>query len=76
MSTDITKATQTQEILDYMKAGNHIDPLKALNFFGCFRLAARIADIRRMGYEVNSKLVLIVHPNGATKKYKEYWINE
>ena len=74
--TDVTKASQVREIVEYMAAGNKIDPIKALNMFGCLRLAARIADIQRHGYPVQSRMVVKVHPNGSAKKYKEYWFDE
>ena len=44
--------TQTQRILIYLKTGKSLTPLEALNKFGCFRLAARIADLRRDGHTI------------------------
>ena len=42
-------ATQNQLILDYLKSGKKINPLLALKKFGCFRLSARILDLRQQG---------------------------
>ena len=42
--------TQTQRILIYLKTGKSLTPLEALQKFGCLRLAARIADLRRDGH--------------------------
>lgn len=72
--TDITKVSQSEAILDYMMDGNRINPLTALNYFGCFRLAARIADIKKMGAPVKSEIITVTHGNGMTKRYKEYFI--
>ena len=44
--------TQTQKILLYLKSGKTLTPIEALNKFGCFRLAARIADLRRDGHKI------------------------
>lgn len=44
--------TQTQRILIYLKTGKTLTPIEALNKFGCFRLAARIADLRKDGYKI------------------------
>ena len=44
--------TQTQRILIYLKTGKSLTPLEALNKFGCFRLAARIADLRSQGHTI------------------------
>jgi len=43
-----TSASQTRQILEYMKQGNKITPLEALRKFGCFRLTSRIWDIERL----------------------------
>ena len=49
--------SQCDAILAYMKLGNAITPLEALRICGCFRLAARIYDLRERGYEVECELV-------------------
>jgi hypothetical protein len=43
-----TSASQTKQILEYIKQGNKITPLEALRKFGCFRLTSRIWDIERL----------------------------
>lgn len=48
----IGKQSQTDQIIDFMLAGNKITAIIALNLFQCFRLAARIADIKKRGYDV------------------------
>lgn len=75
MSTDVSKNSQTMKILDYMRQGNRINPKLALEKFGCFRLAARIADIERRGHIVNGQMVIVKKEN-ETVRYKEYWLDE
>ena len=41
--------TQNQQILEYLKSGKTITPLTALKKFGCFRLSARIFNLRQEG---------------------------
>ena len=55
--------TQKQQILAYLEKGKAITPLQALNKFGCFRLAARIADLRNDGLNIETKNVT---KNGKT----------
>lgn len=43
-----TSKTQNAQIFAYLKAGNKLTSLVALNKFGCFRLASRISDLRRL----------------------------
>lgn len=48
--------TQEQQILNHLKT-EPITPIEALEQYGCFRLAARIADLRRDGYEIHTEMV-------------------
>ena len=43
---------QTKMIAAHLKAGNTITTLEALQKFGCLRLAARIADLRKEGLKI------------------------
>jgi hypothetical protein len=43
--------SQTTEILDMLKRGP-VTAMDALQQVGCFRLAARIADLREQGHEI------------------------
>ena len=63
------KLSQTQQILAYLEQGHSITPLEALTVFGCFRLGARIWDIKAMGYNVVSELV---KENG--KHFSKYYL--
>ena len=49
--------SQTQEILDYLKAGNSITPQCAIKRFRCFRLGARIYDLRAAGYRIETETI-------------------
>jgi len=49
--------TQNQQILDYLKSGKKITPLTALKKFGCFRLSARIFNLREQGNAIITKNV-------------------
>jgi hypothetical protein len=49
--------SQTQKILDRLKEGKSITPLEALQDYGCFRLGARIWELKKMGYNVRSEIV-------------------
>jgi len=48
--------TQTETILAHLQAGGSITPIDALREFGCFRLAARIKEIRAAGFDVDMDL--------------------
>ena len=60
--------TQTDAILEYLKQHKSISPVEALTVAGCFRLAARINDLRNRGYDIKTTLKQDV--NG--KRYARY----
>ena len=49
--------SQEARILAYLKAGNSITPMVALQKFGCFRLSARVKDLRDSGHTISSRRV-------------------
>ena len=59
--------SQTNEIISMLKQGRTLTPLQALNGYGIMRLAARIHDIRGMGYDV---LTTTIATNG--KRFAGY----
>lgn len=63
-----TSRSQTDLILEWMLSGHTITPLEALEKFKCFRLGARIADIKARGYLVYSEFVT----TPSEKKVKQY----
>ena len=48
--------SQTNMILNHLKTAP-ITPIDALEQYGCFRLAARIADLRKDGWNIHTELV-------------------
>ena len=44
--------TQNQEILNFLKTGKSITAARAIHDFRCYRLAARICDLRALGHNI------------------------
>jgi hypothetical protein len=61
---------QEKQILDYLRQGNAVTPLVALEKFGCMRLAARVYRLREQGYEIETR-----HKKANNKVYAEYYLN-
>ena len=59
---------QASRILEYLRAGNKLTPMDALQMFGCFRLGARAFDLKRQGHPIVSEMVKL--PNG--KRVAQY----
>lgn len=49
------KMSQTQRVLDYMRKHGSISQQEAINAFACYRLAAKIFDLRRDGYIIKTE---------------------
>ena len=49
--------SQNTQILSYLKQGKKITPIDALNKFGCFRLSARILDLRKSGHPIITQTI-------------------
>ena len=64
------RPTQAGRILAHLRAGNRLTALEALDAFGCFRLAARIHELRREGWNVQERTV---EARGG-KRVAEYWL--
>lgn len=50
------KKTQSEMILEYLQKYGEITPLEALSAIGCFRLAARISDLRADGHSITTEM--------------------
>lgn len=50
------KVTDAQLVLEYIEEFGSITPLDALRDLGVYRLSGRIADLRKMGYPIVTKL--------------------
>ena len=62
--------SQNALIKGWLLNGYSITPMEALNMFGCFRLSARIANLREEGLEVVTDMVTI-----NDKRVARYYLN-
>lgn len=62
------RPTQANRILRYLEAGNRLTALEALERFQCFRLAARVHELRREGHDIQERMVEV----GSGKRVAEY----
>lgn len=59
-------------ILRHLQENGSITPLEALEQYGCYRLGARIWDLRHDGYSINTTIVEGVDRNGDPMRYARY----
>lgn len=66
------KPTQNQRIIEYMQEFGGITQLEALRDLGVMRLASRISDLRRIGYDIDSETVAVKNRWGENCYIKRY----
>jgi hypothetical protein len=49
--------SQSSRILQALQRGDRLTPMDALDRFGCFRLAARIDDLKKHNHDIRAELV-------------------
>lgn len=49
------KKPQKQRILEWLQSGRTLTPLEAWREFGCYRLSARILELREAGHKIRSE---------------------
>jgi len=63
-----SRPSQASKILEHLKSGHRLTPLDALDLFGCFRLAARIFELRKQGWNIQELTIA----TSSGKKVAEY----
>lgn len=61
--------SQTDQIPRDLKKGRRLTPIDALDLYGCFRLGARIWDLKRRGFSIHSERVE-VSPGKHVARYR------
>ena len=69
--------TQNDEILKALKSGVVLTQSYAINKFRCYRLAARIYDLRGLGHTIGSEAVKRKSKrSGRVIRYAAYWMEQ
>lgn len=66
------KTSQCKQIAEFIEKYGHINPIEALSCIGCFRLAARIAELEKAGHQYEHVMKTGVNMDGVTVRYMEY----
>ncbi|WP_010486873.1 helix-turn-helix domain-containing protein [Pseudomonas sp. S9] len=67
-----TSVSQAAAIRSWLEAGKSITAGEALKQFSCFRLAARINDLRMSGMQISSRPVAVINAQGKQVRVAEY----
>jgi hypothetical protein len=63
--------SQNKRIRNYLESGRTLTPLDALYQFSCFRLGARINDLKREGMNIETEIIEITS-DGRKKHVAKY----
>lgn len=70
------KASQKDQIYQYMKEFGSITSLDAIRAFGCTRLSGRIYDLRRDGINITKSMETVKTRDGGTTTVAVYRLGE
>ena len=72
----IKTESQKDMILRYLKERGTITQLEAFNYFACTRLASRICDLKKEGYNISSRWKTEKNRYGVVVTFKEYKLED
>lgn len=64
--------TQKLKILAWLMTGRSITPLEALRELGCYRLGARICELRREGFNIITIMKEETKEDGTVCRFASY----
>lgn len=68
--------TQCERVLKYLEDFGTINPLQAMADLGVMRLAARVADLKKDGYQISRRMVAGRNRYGDPVSFAEYRLEE
>lgn len=68
--------SQNQRILDYLDSHGSITQEEAREKLGVWRLASRICDLKRKGYEIEGKMETVQNRYGEKCRIKRYTMKD
>ena len=72
--THKVKTNQRARIIEYLKTHDGITQYDAIKHISVMRLASRISEMRKLGYDVRDAWVKGKNKYGEKYRAKKYWI--
>jgi len=66
--------SQTEMIMELLEDDIGLTPLDALKHAGCFRLAARVSDLKNEGHDIRRTWHKYTNTFGEEKTVASYWL--
>lgn len=71
-----SRPTQAERILDYIRDFGSITQIEALRDIGCMRLASRVSELKKQGFDIISKTEAVNNRYGEKCYIKRYMLSE
>lgn len=68
--------TQCERLLEYLNKHDSITQMEALNELGIMRLASRVSDLNRQGYDIQKKMIVVKNRYGESCCVASYSLGE
>lgn len=68
--------TQCEKILRHMEDYGSITQAEAVSFYGCYRLGARIADLKKLGVKIRSERVTVKNRYNEPVSFSRYSLED
>lgn len=67
--------TQKEQIIEYLEQHKTMTPIDAFYEIGCMKLATRVSELKRQGYDIETKMETYTNWKGQKKRYARYVLN-
>lgn len=67
--------TQCEKIIRVLEDSGSITSWEAMQEFGIMRLASRINDLKKAGYNIDREMITSTNRYGETVRYAKYTLN-
>lgn len=68
--------SQCNKIINYMNQHGSITQVEAANVIGCYRLSARIFDLKERGYSIKKIMCVKKNDEGNTVQFAKYMFED
>ena len=68
--------SKCNKIIDYMNNHGSITQFEAASMIGCYRLSARIFDLKERGYAIKKIMVVKKNEEGNTVQFAKYMFED
>ena len=64
--------TQNQVVMAHLRTRGKLTPVQAMTNYGIMRLAARVEELRRLGWDIETEMVVNNDGAGGSTRYARY----